>query len=376
MRPRVWVLVDDRPGSTSQSLGLAEALGLPFAVKRLAFGPFARLHNRVLDRRGGSLSGLRRAESSPLEAPWPDLVIAAGRRTAPVAQWIRRAAGGGPRLVQLGRKGGDDAGRFDLCITPAYGRVHPHPNRVVVRAPLHALKRERLAAAAARLEPRLAAQPAPRIGALVGGRSGQYWMDARVARELGRDLAGFAARRGASLLVTTSRRTGGAATRALRDALPASAYLHVWRPDDPDDVYAAILGLGQEIVATADSESMLSEALASERPLHIYPLPERASFAWLGLLREAVARRAGPRPQARARGLRGLASRSIERGFVRPTRDLAQLHDELVERGLAVRFGDPWPARPARPIAELERVAERVRRLLEPEGATHSPPVP
>lgn len=372
--PRIWVLIDDRPGCTSQVLGLAEALELPFAVKRLAFGPLSALHNRFLDRRGGSLTGLRRAASSPLEPPWPELVIAAGRRTAPVAQWIRRAAGGRTRLVQLGRKGADDAARFDLCVSPTYVHLYPHPNRIAIRAPLHGVTRARIRAAAARWEPRFAALPAPRIGALVGGRSGQYWMDAAIARALGRALGDFAAQRGGSLLVSTSRRTGGAATRALRASLPPGAYLHAWRPDAPDNPYLAILGLCDELVATADSESMLSEAAASGRVVHIYPLPLRASYPGLRRLRDAASRRAGARPNAEAPGLRGLASRAIQRGFLRPTRDLAELHDELCARGLAVRFGDPAPRAPAAPICELAQVAERVRRLLAPEGATHSPP--
>jgi hypothetical protein len=369
---RVWVLVDDRPGSTSQSLALAAAVGLPFEVKTLAFGPLAALHNRVLDRRGGSLLGLRRARSSPLAPPWPELVIAAGRRTAPVAQWIRRASGGLTRLVQLGRKGADDAGRFDLCVTPAYGRVHPHPNRIVIRAPLHAVSSERIRAACAEWEPRFARLRPPRVGALVGGRSGQYWMDAAIAARLARDLRGFAEARGASLIVSTSRRTGATATRALQRVLPPGTYLHCWRAGELSNPYLALLGLCDELVVTADSESMLAEAAASGRPVHIYPLPERASFPGLRLLRGSIERRAGLEPGARSARLRALAARAIERGFVRPARDLSELHDELRSRGLAVRFGEERRAQAVRPIRELETVAARVRQLVLPGSANPS----
>ena len=55
--PRVWVLTDDRPGNTTQSTGLAAALGWPTEVKRIAHGPLAGLHNRLL---GASLLGVDR----------------------------------------------------------------------------------------------------------------------------------------------------------------------------------------------------------------------------------------------------------------------------------------------------------------------------
>ena len=45
---RVWVLSDDRAGHANQALGVAEALGLSFAVKPLAYTPLARLPNRLL----------------------------------------------------------------------------------------------------------------------------------------------------------------------------------------------------------------------------------------------------------------------------------------------------------------------------------------
>ena len=121
--PLVWVLLDDRPGNSTQSLGLAEELGWPFTALTLRFGTLARLHNRWL---GASVRGLEPGSRSSLGPPWPDLVIAAGRRSAPVALWIRDQSQGRSKLVQLGRKGADRAELFDLAVTPAYTRQSSH----------------------------------------------------------------------------------------------------------------------------------------------------------------------------------------------------------------------------------------------------------
>jgi mitochondrial fission protein ELM1 len=366
--PRVWVLTDDRGGNTTQSIGLAEALGWPYERKALVPGPLSLLHNRIL---GASRAGIRRARSSPLEPPWPDLVIAAGRRTAPVALWIRAQSLGRARLVQLGRKGGDAADRFDLVVTPFYTRLFPHPHRVETCAPLHSVTAARLADAGERWRARLAGRPSPRIAVLVGGRSGQYRIDAACAARLANDVARLARELGGSVLATTSRRTGSAATRAFCAALGPDAFVH--RAGDPgENPYVALLALADWIVATGDSESMLAEAAATGKPLSIYALPVRASFRWLRwprdlVLARAAARPAGPRGTPRPqRGLERLCGRLIERGWVRPARDLDRLHEELARRGLAEPFTGEAPSLESahERLDDALRVAARVRRLL------------
>ncbi|MGH6718365.1 MAG: ELM1/GtrOC1 family putative glycosyltransferase, partial [Alphaproteobacteria bacterium] len=111
--PDVWALVGDKPGDNAQVLALAraldQALGQPFAVKRLAYNGLYRVPNLLASGAlaSGALAygaplGLARARSDPLAPPWPRLVIAVGRRAAPVAHWIRRRAAGRARLVHLG----------------------------------------------------------------------------------------------------------------------------------------------------------------------------------------------------------------------------------------------------------------------------------
>jgi mitochondrial fission protein ELM1 len=364
--PRVWVLTDDRPGNATQSLGLADALGWPYQRKALAMGPASRLHNRLL---GASRAGIDPQRSDPLEPPWPDLVIAAGRRTAPVALWIQEQTRGLAKLVMLGRKGGDDAELFDRVFVPAYCRLPAHPRRAETQAPLHRVTRESLARARERFA-QLGELAGPRIALLVGGDSGQYRLDPATAARIGREASQLARRRGGSLLVTTSRRLRAASQRALRDALPEAALFHTWRPDDPDNPYLGLLAWADALVITADSESMLAEACSLGKPVYIAGLPVRRSFPWLSWLREWVWRRgqakpAGhrgtPRPQ---RGVARACARLIERGFVRPTRDLERLHALLIERGAARRLGDDDATFSPVALTDRDAAAAEVRSLL------------
>ena len=365
--PRVWVLSDDRPGNGTQSLGLAEALGWPFEAKPLVMGPASRLHNRWL---GASLAGIDTSRSAPLAPPWPDLVIAAGRRTAPVARWVRERSGGRTRLVMLGRKGGDDADRFDLVLTPRYTRLPEHPRRLETLTPLHRVTAAKLDEARERFADRFADLPSPRVALLVGGTSGQYAVSPAVAARLGREAMSFARAQGGSLLATTSRRLSPAATRALAGSLDGAALCHTWRPDDPENPYLGLLAWADALVITADSESMLAEACSLGKPVFVASLPVRASFPWLSALREAVWRRSqgrpvGPRGTPRPqRSLELWCGRAIERGWVRPTRDLERLHASLYEHGAARPFGPDAALFPPRRLDDRDAVVERVRALM------------
>jgi hypothetical protein len=209
---------------------------------------------------------------------------------------------------------------------------------------------------------------------LVGGTSGQYRLDPDTARRLGAECADLARRCGGSLLATTSRRLGTSATDAFAEAIGEIAFLHRWRPEDPENPYLGLLAHADVFVITGDSESMLAEATSLGKPVAIFPLPVRRSFRLLSAAREWVWRRAtakpvGPRGTPRPqRGLERACGKAIERGFVRPSRDLERLHAALIAAGLAEPFDGFDPRRSAeRPRAEnddRQRVVAAVRAMM------------
>ena len=55
--PTVWMLTDEHPGNTTQSLGLAKALGWPYETKELYFTSFLQLHEVLLGAFGDTQIG-------------------------------------------------------------------------------------------------------------------------------------------------------------------------------------------------------------------------------------------------------------------------------------------------------------------------------
>ncbi len=260
----IWVLADDRAGNVAQCLGVAEALGRPFAVKTIAYDRLARLPNVL---RGAGLLGVTAESRRALCAPWPRLVIAAGRRTAPVARWIKRRCGA--RLVQIMDPGFPGRGDFDLIVSPAHDRPRAGGNVMEVLGAPHRVTPERLAAEADKWRPAFAHLPRPWVAVIVGGATKNRPFPVEMARSLGEGAARLAGAMGGSLLLTTSRRTGGPQEAALAALLPEPRWLHLFSKGG-DNPYFGFLALADAVIVTGDSVSMCCEACASAAPVFIW----------------------------------------------------------------------------------------------------------
>lgn len=260
----IWVLLDDRAGNRSQALGVTRALGLPVTEIELEYGPGAKLPNLIL---GASLSGLTASSKKVLQAPWPSLAVAAGRRTAPIARWIKAQSGGATHLVQIMDPGlGRDD--FDLICMPVHDQPKQGPNTLMIAGAPHGNTPEKLKAAAAAWSEKLKSATSPRIAVMIGGSTRRRDFSGDMARELCQQVNQAAQQAGGSLLVTTSRRTGDA-VNTIAETLDKSAKLHRWDSDD-ENPYAGYLALADAIIVTGESVSMCSEACATGKPVYIY----------------------------------------------------------------------------------------------------------
>ncbi len=267
--PLIWVLTDDRAGNVAQALGVAEALNRPFVTKAIRYTPLARLPNVLT---GASLVGLTPESRMDLMQPWPDVVLSAGRRTAPVARWIKRNAGKPVILAHLMNPGRSGADEFDLIAVPRHDCIIPEgdaANVLRTTGAAHRLNAVRLASAADAWAGQLGGIPRPFIALIVGGATHRKPFSAALAAELGRHVYRMAAEVGGSVLLASSRRTGSAAEQALLAAIPEPRRAFLWGQGG-DNPYFGYLALADAIVVTGDSVSMCSEACATPGPVYIY----------------------------------------------------------------------------------------------------------
>ena len=374
-QPIIWVFTSHKPGTNTQALGLADSLGWPYETKRLRFRGSTLWHKHIVGTHRPTRLGLDTARSDPLGPPWPDLVITAGWQPARVARWVQQRSRGRTQLVVLGRQGSRPIRPTDVSVACGYYCFPPHPRRIQTVVPLTRVDSQRLRHAADQWRPRMQNAAHPWIATLVGGSTGRHRFGPEEAREMGDAIRVFAERLGGTVFASTSRRTGREETAALAAGLGSAHTVYAWQSDQQDNPYLGYLALADVLIVTGESESMLAEAAATDKPLYIYPLPERPNGvlgrgkAWIVSRAQAKRKtiRGSVKPQG---GLSRLCARLIECGVLQPRRDLNTLHETLVQRAGARFFSatddHAEPPRPGLrpPLQELDGVSEQVRRLL------------
>lgn len=262
-----WVLSEGMAGTENQCRALAAALGVTPEIKRaVTAAPW-----RWLKGAATALPPAMLAQGDAVTPPWPDLLIASGRKCVALALAIRRASRGQSFVifVQNPRWG---RANFDLIVAPRHDGLSGE-NVFPTRGALSRVNEAGLSAAAAEFAPAFAALPRPLVACLIGGTSRRHRLTPAGARRIGESLAKLAAGSGCGLLITASRRTPPDSFAALEAAL-AEAPTYIWRGEG-ENPYLGFLALAEAIVVTADSVSMVSDACATGKPVHILAVEGR-----------------------------------------------------------------------------------------------------
>lgn len=330
--PTIWILSRGRKGDLDQMLALAKATGWPYEVKALRFtGPEVPILSKLL-------------LTEKLSPQWPDLVLCAEASPSVIAREIKRLSGARTRIVCLGRPAGQPS-NFDLVITTAQYRIPAAHNVVELAMPL------------AEATDAPAIMSGGSIALAVGGPAFPDRLDAAAAEQLARDALGLATQRNAVLDVVTSPRTPPEAVAVLEARITPPHRLSVFGRGE--NRYRDALSGASEIIVTSDSVSMVADALASARPVSIYPLPQALNAKWkLGgwLYRNAIEVK---RPLMRP--VRWL----FDSGVIEVAPDRRKLFARLVAERRLAWFGQAAPApQPGAAQRDLALAVDSLRRLM------------
>lgn len=290
----VWTLTDGKAGDRAQTEGLAarlaELYGWSWEPRQVAprnpwawFMPWG-----LCDPIENPLSPL-----SPLRPPFPDVVLATGRRTVSYARALQRVTQKRCFVAFLKDP------RVSLSTFPfVWMPEHDSPKRMSYKGLMttltgaHVLSQSLLNERRQRTHAALDQLHYPRVAVLIGGPNAQYSYggveEARLMAALETLLE-----QGASLMVTCSRRTPPS-LRSRIDALH-HARVYVW-DGVSSNPYVDFVAKADAFFVTADSANMLSEVLAAGRGVMLYlPHGKPGKFSLLydgliaaGLMREFV----------------------------------------------------------------------------------------
>jgi uncharacterized protein len=339
-RPLIWVLKGLRHGDTAQAMALALQIGGRVEGKQLGFNRLHVLPNWLV---GAGVGHLTVEARNLLRPPWPDAVVATGRRTARVALWIKRQSGGHTKLIHIGRPR-MDLNAFDLVVTtPQYGL--PVGGPVIEIALPFAIPQSVAADELQHFAALWHDLPRPWILGVLGGGKFPVRLNNSDLAKFGQLLSAKAKSLGGSVILLDSPRSPAGALQTVVENTSVPLWQGV-RGEGPNP-YQAALKLCDHLAVTSDSVSMVSEMLHTEKPVWIFKLAQSAlAFSW--------------------RAEEGLLADLARRGILHPPRNVDKFIRMLMEKNQVGDLSLPdQPLSGPALTSDHAVVLERIKRLLQ-----------
>jgi len=252
------ILSIGRAANDQQARGVAQALGfITPDFYQLTKTPFHALKRH--------LSPLNSFSGVPHSNDLPQVLINVGWQTAPVAQALKQQH---PELfvIQILRPS-MNLHWPDIIVVPQHDELPHFPHIISTLGAPNALTSQVLQQAVDPLKDQLNEVTGPYQAVLVGGHSKHFQFSELYVNQFIAQLEQYQQAHVGSLLITTSRRT----PITLRDKLSSLHNTWQYHPGDVgENPYLGMLGIADEIIVTADSISMVSEACRTTVPVYIW----------------------------------------------------------------------------------------------------------
>lgn len=279
--PSIWCVADGRAGILNQVKALAAALAEPERADRLTHyeSKAHRSEPLILQPRGYQLllrpemwpapmAALPEEQRKLLAPPWPDVWLAAGRRSIPYSRMMRELSDEETLVVQTQNPRGD-LDPFDLVIPPEHDGLTGPNVFPILGAPTWFTK-SRVEAAQARFA-HLLEQQGQKVLVALGGHSRTHRMTEAVIERIEKALKSIAP--GRRLWITVSRRTPEHARLRFRE-LAASLGAVFWENEERDgpNPYVAFLSMCDLALVTEDSANLIADPAFFGKPIHLLRL--------------------------------------------------------------------------------------------------------
>jgi len=277
IKNEIWILGDTRPGTVSQGIGLAEEIGFDYKIINLTYNFLVLLPNFLFSR---SMIRLTKDVKNKLQNfdYLPSVIISAGRRSAPVALYLKELSDNRTKIVQI-MNPNLNFDKFDFVILPKHDEAdeNAYSNLITTIGALTKTNEKSIAKECEKFASWFAEIKKPKIALMLGGSSGKTKFTTNSGIELAQIISEIANNMDATLLVLNSRRSGDELSQAVKSNLNCDFKFFDWKETKNENPYLAILGYADFFVITGDSVSMISECCSTGKPVYIFDEKEISS---------------------------------------------------------------------------------------------------
>ena len=259
---KILILTDGKIGDLVQCRGVSAALAEPANISEAVVKPgwITSLPLPYMP-----LSAVDR-QSSFMNTD-ADMIIASGRRTVPYLRALKGRPGKSCFVVFL-KDPTLHHDVADLIWAPEHDQLSK-PNAISTPTSPHTLTKEKLTVARKSAASRFTEFGSPNIGLFLGGNTKSVSWPESSRQKLVATLKTLP--KDTNVLVTASRRTPDALLSSVRIALEGFNST-IWADEKTDgpNPYLEMLSWCDRLIVTGDSHNMVSEALVSGRPVHVF----------------------------------------------------------------------------------------------------------
>ena len=277
---RAAILTTKEAGVFKQAEGLCERLGFApyhWVVPRLPMRLPAKWWQRVV-----RVVWRKQFELMPWQEEEVGLIVSCGKHSVAAAMLAKQYFHTHKKPITLVHIQNPhcDLAQFDLVIAPRHDGLRG-ANVITTRGSIHSITPEGLKREAKKWRLELGSSAKPLTVVLLGGKRRFSVPSTQFAGKFGDELSQWHSKVGGSLLILPSYRT----PKKFLTQLLARLAVDSWRvlvPSKLGNPYVACLALAEHIVVSGDSVNMVSEAVATNKPVWVRVPPDLRSKRLLG----------------------------------------------------------------------------------------------
>ncbi len=276
-KTEILIISDGRAGNDSQLIGLAQSMKLKYKIIKISYNIFSFLPNFLLPSKDFAIDKISKEKLLAIDFT-PHFILSAGRRSAPIALYLKEKLAPSPKIIQIMNPNWDFK-KFDLIILPRHDfkdqiTAKRYDNVRLTTGCLSKVNDLEIKAAAeifkTEFEKIFPNSGQKKIALLIGGSSKSTVFDDESALKLAKIVSKICNQMNAMLIVLTSRRTGKKITGIVKSNLNCTNKFFDWQEIAAKNPYLGILGYSDFFIVSADSVSMCSECGATGKPVYIF----------------------------------------------------------------------------------------------------------
>lgn len=271
---KIWVLKDEKIGSSKQSEFLAKSLGSNITIKNIIYTSLIAVPNKIKPYKCGI--NFHKSDNLIYDAKIPDIIIFAGRRLAGLAIYLKHL---------FKKKNNKDVKliailnprysfkHFNYIILPSHDNIknNRYNNIITIDGSLCGQKIDIDKTEKKYWNPILEKCKKPFFTWIVGGDTKRKKMNSENIGLITKKISKFVEDKDGTLLVTTSRRTSYSCLKEIERNILCDNCLYNWNNNyGTPNPYNTFITMGEIEFITGDSISMISEVVTIGKPIYLY----------------------------------------------------------------------------------------------------------